>query len=251
MRACQDLLPQLVQDHQIDLVIVNGENATGGLGLSAKDAQALFRYGAHAITSGNHIWRKRDLIALMEREPRLLRPANYPSSNPGQGSGLFEALNGCLVGVINLQGRVFMDPIDCPFQTADQLIEPLQNKTPIILVDFHAEATSEKRAMGWYLDGKVSVVVGTHTHVQTADEEILPYGTGYLTDVGMTGPFDSIIGMNREIVLRKFRFARPQPFETASRDPRLCAAVFEIDEKTGRCLSIQRICQPFQREKKW
>ncbi len=234
-------LHRLIDEHQVDLVIVNGENAAAGFGLTAKIAGDLFDLGIDVITSGNHIWDKREIYEHLDCEERLLRPANYPPGLPGRGVGLFETSSGIKVGVINLEGRVFMNNLDCPFRTADQLVSELRRHTPIILVDFHGEATSEKMAMGYYLDGQVSAVIGTHTHVQTADERILPGGTAYITDVGMTGSRDAVIGIRKELAIEKFLTQLPVRFEVSKKDSWLCGVLVEVDGETGRALQVQRI----------
>lgn len=242
-QALSASLHRLVDRHMVDLVVANGENAAGGFGLTEETANDLFSCGVHVLTSGNHIWDKKDALSLIEFDDRVLRPANYPPETAGRGWGVYETASGVNVGVINLEGRVFMNNLDCPFRMADELIGRVREITPVILVDFHAEATSEKRALGWYLDGRVSVVVGTHTHVQTSDEEILPNGTGYLTDAGMTGSFDSVIGMNREQAIKKFVSQMPIKFEVAKRDIRLNGLVVEVDEGTGKALNVIRIAE--------
>lgn len=234
-------LHRLIDEHQIDLVIVNGENAAAGFGLTARIADDLFDMGIDVITSGNHIWDKREIYEHLDREERLLRPANYPPGLPGRGSGLFSTSSGIKVGVINLEGRVFMNNLDCPFRVADQLVRELRSHTPIILVDFHGEATSEKMAMGYYLDGQVSAVIGTHTHVQTADERILSGGTAYITDVGMTGSRDAVIGIRKELAIEKFLTQLPVRFDVAKKDSWLCGVLVEVDGETGRALGVQRI----------
>ena len=236
-------LDRLVDVHAVDLVVVNGENAAAGFGLTVDIARELFDLGAHVITTGNHIWDKREFIPHLDSFPALLRPANYPPGTPGRGSGIFATSAGVKVGVLNLEGRVFMNNLECPFRAADELVEELRRKTPIILVDFHAEATSEKVAMGCYLDGRVSAVVGTHTHVQTADERILPGGTAYLTDAGMTGSRDSVIGIRKELAIERFLTQLPVRFEVAKRDAVLCGALFDIDEQTGRAQAVRRILE--------
>jgi metallophosphoesterase (TIGR00282 family) len=236
-------LHRIVDRFRIDLVIANGENAAGGFGLTEDTAGELFSQGVHVLTSGNHIWDKKDALHLIECDERILRPANYPPETAGRGWGVYETASGVPVGVINLEGRVFMNNLDCPFRMADELVGQLRRTTAVILVDFHAEATSEKRALGWYLDGRVSAVVGTHTHVQTADEEILPNGTAYLTDAGMTGSFDSVIGMNREQAVRKFVSQMPVKFDVAKRDIRINGVVVEVDEETGRAVEIIRVAE--------
>ena len=240
--ALKERLDRLVDQHSIDLVIANCENSAAGFGLTVDVAEELFDYGVHAMTSGNHIWDKRDILDYLNDEPRVLRPANYPGDVPGQGSGIFKTNTGARVGIVNLEGRVFMNDLDCPFLAADQIVEELADCDAII-VDIHAEATSEKTALGWYLDGRVSAVVGTHTHVQTADERILPEGTAYITDVGMTGSRDGVIGMRREAVIEKFLTQRPVRFEVAKKDPVLCAVVIDIDETTGKARQIERVME--------
>lgn len=221
------------------LVIVNGENAAGGLGITRPTAAALFSAGADVITLGNHTFAKRDVASYLSEEPRILRPANYPPGVLGSGWGVFEASTGDKVAVVNLMGRTFMDAIDCPFRTIDAILGELDAK--IIIVDMHAEATSEKKALGWYLDGRVSAVLGTHTHVQTSDERVLPRGTAYLTDVGMTGVVDSVLGMAPSAVLSRFLTQAPGKFELAEGPTSLSGAVIEIDAETGMANSIERI----------
>jgi hypothetical protein len=239
--SCQ--LHRLIDKHQVDLVIANGENAAAGFGLTAKIAGELFEQGVDVITSGNHIWDKREIYEQLDRQERLLRPANYPPGLPGRGSGLFATSSGIQVGVINLEGRVFMNSLDCPFRAADQLADELRRHTPIILVDFHAEASSEKMALGCYLDGRVSAVIGTHTHVQTADERILAGGTAYITDAGMTGSRDAVIGIRKELAIEKFLTQLPVRFEVAKKDAWLCGVLVEVEEETGRALRVERIQQ--------
>ncbi len=234
-------LSAIVEHHEIDLVIANAENAAAGFGITREIGDQLLEWGVDVMTSGNHIWDKREALDYIGVEPRLLRPANYPAGVPGRGSYLARTADGQSVGVINVMGRVFMLSIDDPFATVLKEIESLRARTRIIFVDFHAEATSEKLAMGWHLDGKVTAVVGTHTHVQTADERILPKGTAYLTDVGMTGPHDSIIGVEIEPALGRFLTGLPSKFETATANPRLNAVVVDADEQTGRATAITRL----------
>ena len=236
-------LGRLVDRCNADLVVANGENAAAGFGLTPDIARDLFDYGVDVLTSGNHIWDKRDILDLLNREPRLLRPANYPPGLPGRGSGLFTTAGGSPVGIINLEGRVFMNNLECPFRAADGSIEELRQKTRVILVDFHAEATSEKMALGHYLDGRVSAVVGTHTHVQTADEQILPGGTAYLTDAGMTGSRDAVIGIRKELAIERFLTQLPVRFEVAKKAPMINGVLFEIDEQTGRAVAIERVTE--------
>lgn len=234
-------LHRLVDRHMVDLVIANGENAAGGFGITEDTANDLFKCGIHVLTSGNHVWDKKDSLDFINREEKLLRPANYPDGTPGRGSGLFVTAGGCKVAVLNLEGRVFMNNLDCPFRTADREIARLRAETPIIFVDFHAEATSEKASLGWYLDGRVSAMIGTHTHIQTADERILPDGTAYLTDAGMTGGFDSVIGVRKEEAITKFLSQLPVKFDIAKNNLRLNGAVIVVDELSGKALNIERI----------
>jgi 2',3'-cyclic-nucleotide 2'-phosphodiesterase len=234
-------LRTLVEHYGIDFVIANAENSAGGFGITKDVGDAILETGVDVMTSGNHIWDKKEAIAYIAAEPRLLRPANYPAGVPGRGSYVAQSGDGRAVGVINVMGRVFMLPIDDPFAVVRREIEAMRHRTKVIIVDFHAEATSEKVAMGWHLDGHVTMVVGTHTHVQTADERILLNGTAYLTDAGMTGPHDSIIGMEREPALARFLTAMPSRFEPATANPRLNGVVVEADEKTGRARAVTRL----------
>ena len=231
----------LIEQHDVDLVIANAENSANGFGVTKEIGDTLLEWGVDVMTSGNHIWDKREAIEYIATEPRLLRPANYPPGVPGRGSYVAQTGDGRAVGVINAMGRVFMLNIDDPFQVVLKEIEAIRHRTKVIIVDFHAEATSEKVAMGWHLDGKVTGVFGTHTHVQTADERILPNGTAYLTDAGMTGPHDSIIGMEREPSLGRFLNAMPSRFEPATGNPRLNGVVVSADDKTGRATKVTRI----------
>jgi metallophosphoesterase (TIGR00282 family) len=234
-------LPAIVEHHAIDFVVANAENAAAGFGVTREIGDHLLEWGVDVMTSGNHIWDKREALDYIGTEPRLLRPANYPAGVPGNGSYLARTRRGETIGVINIMGRVFMLSIDDPFAVVAREIEAMRQRTRTILVDFHAEATSEKIAMGWHLDGRVSAVVGTHTHVQTADDRILPKGTAYLTDVGMTGPHDSIIGVEIEAALSRFLTALPAKFETATANPRLHAVIVETDSQTGRATDIERL----------
>lgn len=240
-------LGHLIGERRVDLTVVNAENAAGGFGVTPAIAEELFDLGAQVLTTGNHVWDKREILEYIqsvppdsqERPRRLLRPANYPPG--GYGHGHYEGVlpSGQSFAVLNLQGRTFMPALDDPFRAADVLLSRIRAK--VILVDFHAEATSEKIAMGWYLDGRVTGVIGTHTHVPTADERVLPGGTAYQTDVGMSGPFDSVIGVEKEQILARFLTGMPGKFEAAKGDPRMCAALIECDEATGRAHSIQRL----------
>jgi len=239
--AIKKLVAPLRRDSQIDFVIANAENASGGSGITSKVADELFSYGVDVLTSGDHIWKKSEIFELINREERILRPLNFPSGAPGRGAAIFKTKNGLKVGVINVNGRVFMEALECPFKTTLAACEELAKETKIIIVDIHAEATSEKVALGWYLDGKVSAILGTHTHIQTADEKILPKGAAYITDVGMTGPYDSVIGRRVEDVLTRFLSSIPVRFEVAQENIQLHGALVEIDEKTGKAISISRV----------
>jgi len=240
-RAVERRLPKLVAQHNIDLVIANGENAAGGFGITPELAQDLFDWGIGVITTGNHAWDKKEIEDFIRREPRLLRPANYPQGVPGGGSIVVKTQRGERLAVLHLMGRAFMPTLDCPFQTARREVARLRLETAAIIVDMHAEATSEKMAMGYFLDGEVSAVVGTHTHVQTADEQMLPKGTAYVTDIGMTGPVHSVIGVKKELVIEKFLTGMPRRFEVASGPAVFCAVLIELDGTLGKALSIQRL----------
>lgn len=234
-------LAALVAHHRIDLVIANGENAAAGFGITPDIAEDFFAYGVHVITGGNHSWDKKEIVPYLADHPRLLRPANFPAGVAGTGRVTVTAQNGVKVAVINLMGRVFMTALDDPFVGALAEIAAVKHEAAIVFVDFHADATSEKVAMGWHLDGRVAAVVGTHTHIATADERVLPKGTAYITDAGMTGPHDSVIGVERHAVIQKFLTGLPQRFETAHENPRLNAVVVAADETTGRAASIERV----------
>lgn len=238
-RALARFLPELRKKYQPDLVVANGENASGGNGLTEETGKELF-FQVDVLTSGNHIWDKKEVLNYMEKEPRLLRPANYPAANPGHGYYIYQSEKGVRAAVVNLQGRVFMEPIDCPFLAADRLLAEIIPITPIVIIDFHAEATSEKQALGWYLNGRVSAVIGTHTHTPTADERLLPGGTAYITDVGMAGGLNSVIGMKPEQALQRFLTSRPQRFEPATDGLMLSAVYIDIDPASGRALNIKR-----------
>lgn len=240
-RASADLIPRLRDEHAVDFCIVNGENAAGGFGITEKIARKFFAYGADVITTGNHVWDRKDTVEFINNADRVLRPANFPAGVGGIGSGAFTAANGTTVGVVCLQGRTHLPSLDCPFRCADRIVEDLRGSTPLILIDFHAEATSEKIAFGWHLDGKASAVIGTHTHVQTADERVLPGGTAYITDAGMTGPHDSVIGARKDAVIGRFLSQMPVRFEPAEGDVKLCGALIDVDEDTGRSRSIERL----------
>ncbi|HXW04008.1 MAG TPA: TIGR00282 family metallophosphoesterase [Vicinamibacterales bacterium] len=234
-------IPVLVERENVDLVIANVENSAAGFGVTGDVAAAILDYGVHVMTSGNHVWDKKEVLEYMPREPRLLRPANFPAGVPGRGSCLARTRAGEPVGVLNLMGRIFMTPLDDPFAVGLREADALRAKTRVIIVDFHAEATSEKTAMGWHLDGRVTAVIGTHTHVQTADERILPRGTAYLTDAGMSGPHDSIIGVSVEAALGRFTSGMPAKFEAASGPARLNAVLITADASTGRATAIERV----------
>ncbi len=239
-------LPHLLETHAVDLLVINGENSAGGFGITPSIAEEIFDLGAHVITTGNHIWDKREIFEYMAvpsdshaRGRRILRPANYAVTTPG--FGVYEGVldDGQTYAVMNLQGRVFMSSCDDPFRKADELLAKIKAK--VILVDIHAEASSEKVALGWYLDGRVTAVLGTHTHIPTADERVLPLGTAYQTDVGMSGPYDSVIGVEKDLVLQRFLTGMPGKFEAAKGNPKLCAALIECDGASGRAFRIQRI----------
>lgn len=237
--ALKKYLPALVKKYSPVFIVANGENAAGGVGITEEIGRELFGL-VDVLTSGNHIWDKKEALPYLEREPKILRPANYPPKNPGKGSYVLETKEGWKAAVLNLQGRVFMEPIDCPFRTADEEVAKLRQETPLIVVDFHAEATSEKQALGWYLDGRVSAVIGTHTHVPTADEHILPRGTATITDVGMLGAYRSVIGMRPDQAMARFLTARPQRFEPAKEGLFFSAVFIQVDPKTGKAISIRR-----------
>lgn len=243
--AVKNLLPGIVKKNKVACVIANAENAAGGSGITPPIARELEGYGLDVITSGDHIWKRKEVIEILSSDRRILRPLNYPKETPGSGSTVVEVPGGVKIGVLNLIGRTFMQPVECPFRASRTEIEKIRKNTPNIFVDMHAEATSEKIALGWYLDGLVTAVMGTHTHVQTADEKILPEGTAYITDVGMTGPFDSVIGRKKEQILTRFITQMPARFEMAEGDIWLNAVLIDFDEKTGKANSIERL------QKKW
>ncbi len=240
-QALQALLPGIIVSHSIDITIANCENAAGGFGVTRKVVEELYGNEISVLTSGNHIWDKKDIEDFISDYDTLLRPANYPEGTPGKGSVVVYSALGTSVGVLNLEGRVFMKSLDCPFRIAEREIAKLKEKTDIIFVDIHAEATSEKEALGWFLDGRVSAIVGTHTHVQTADERILPLGTAYISDVGMTGPFDSVLGIKKGVALERFMTLIPNRYEVAKGDVRLQGVIVDVDDETGRGLSIERL----------
>lgn len=236
-----DYVPRLKDKYKPQVTIINGENAASGKGITEKIYKQFLNIGAQVVTLGNHTWNKRDIFDFIDDAPHMIRPANFPESNPGKGL-TYVNINGQEVAVINLQGRTFLPPTDCPFKKADELIDEAKQRTSIIFVDFHAEATSEKQAMGWYLDGRVSAVVGTHTHTQTADERILPQGTAFITDVGMTGPYDSILGVEKDTIINRFLDGLPARFEVDTKGSnQLNGCYINIDKKTGQATKIERI----------
>lgn len=240
-KATATLLPQIISEHKIDFVIANGENAAGGRGINREITDEFLRLGIEVITMGNHVWDNRDILGFIDNEPRIIRPANYPEDCPGQGYNIYSGPFGRRIAVINLSGRVFMASLECPFRTVDYILRRIQDQADIILVDIHAEATSEKQALGWYLDGRVTAVFGTHTHVQTADETILPGGTAYITDVGMTGPWQSVLGVKTKQVIERFLTQRPGHFEVAGGPIQLNAILLDIDDSSLLPVSIKRI----------
>ena len=243
-KALHALLPGLVDRHRVDYTVVNVENAAGGFGVTRDILDDLETLDINCYTSGNHIWDKRESWPLLDERPNLLRPLNYPEGNPGRGVHVGETAGGIKVATLNVEGQVFMKALPSPFDGADRALAELPDKVKVILVDFHAEATSEKQAMGFHLDGRVSGVLGTHTHVPTADARVLPGGTGFLTDVGMTGPYESVIGMRADKVLQRFYRQTPFGFEVAKRDVRLAAALLDIDETTGKARSVEGMLLP-------
>lgn len=245
-KASKEMIPVLKKDLSIDFCIANCENAAGGSGITYPVAQELYKCGIDGITMGNHTWSKKEITNFIDSDTRMTRPANYPSDLPGKGSAIISG-NGGKVGIVNVMGRVYMESIGCPFRAAEKEIEYLKNFVKVIVVDMHAEATSEKQALAWYLDGRVSCVLGTHTHVQTSDERILPCGTGYITDVGMTGPYEGILGVSKEIIIERFLTHMPVRFEIARGRVQFNAVVVEIDERSGRTTKIERISRVLDR----
>jgi 2',3'-cyclic-nucleotide 2'-phosphodiesterase len=244
MEMTSKILKTFQDQYKIDFTIANGENVTDGKGLSEQDANQLFSLGVNVLTGGNHLWDRPQAKALLGKEKRILRPMNYPKDNAGYGYVIEETKDKVKIAVANLQGKVFMFPIDCPFRSADWILGKVQEETKIIIVDFHAEATAEKMALGWYLDGRVSAVIGTHTHIQTSDSRILPKGTAYISDVGMTGPYESAIGMKKDIAIKRFMYQTPFKYESATDDVHFCGAVISVDIQTGKAIKIQRINFP-------
>lgn len=243
-RALQRTLPALRSEHDIDFVVVNVENAAGGFGVTRDIITELDALRIDCYSTGNHIWDKKEILPVLDSDPRLLRPANYPEGNPGHGLFVGETASGVSVAVINLEGRALMKNLDSPFTGADRLLDEIGDRAKVVMVDFHAETTSEKQAMGFYLDGRVSAVFGTHTHVPTADDRILPQGTAFITDVGMTGPYEGVIGFRHEKVLRKFALQTNVPLDVARRDLRLAGALVDIDVATGRAVALERLLIP-------
>ena len=243
MDVVQTWLPGLIQKYKADVVIANGENDSDGKGCTAKEGKILFDLGVHVITGGNHTWDKHQSQDYLKIEPRVLRPLNYPKGTYGNGYCLVETKKGN-VAVLNMQGRTFMQSIDCPFRTAEWIVSKLKAETNVIIMDFHAEASAEKIAMAYFLDGKVSAVIGTHTHVQTCDERIFPNGTGYITDAGMTGPYESVIGMKTTAAINRFIYQTPQKYETAENDVHICGFFLKVDPETGKTVELERILFP-------
>lgn len=240
-RAAAFHIPRLLAERQVDFCVVNGENAAGGFGLTANLARKLRSYGADVVTTGNHVWDHPEFASHLQQADDVLRPLNFPPGAPGRGCGVFHARDGSAVGVLNLQGRTSLTSIDCPFRAADEAVEALRKECDIVFVDFHAEATAEKAALAWHLDGRVSALIGTHTHVQTADERIFPGGTAFLSDAGMTGPRDSVIGIRPAIAIERFISQRPQRFKPAEGPARLCGVLVDIDPDGGRATAIERL----------
>ena len=238
--ALKTFLDRGIKPDEIDFIIANGENAAGGVGITPRVAEDIFNAGVNVITTGNHVWQRKEVSDIID-DPCIVRPANFPEGVPGKGYTIVKSQSGHNVCVINMMGRVYMKNLNCPFRTADSIIEKVSKKASVIIVDFHAEITSEKVAFGWFMDGKVSAVLGTHTHVQTADERILPEGTAYITDVGMTGPMDSVIGVKKEIVIKKYLVQMPFRFEVSDDRPAINAVIMEIDEKTAKSKEIKRV----------
>ncbi len=240
-RAVTEHLAEIVATNHIDLVLANGENAAGGFGITPALAEELFGLGIEVMTTGNHVWDKKEILDYLARQPKLLRAANYPPQAPGRGLFCGQTRSGVPFALLHLMGRVFMDSLDCPFRTAEAELARLPAECRIRIVDFHAEASSEKQAFAWHMDGRLTAVIGTHTHVPTADERVLPAGTAFITDVGMTGPYESVIGVDQQIAIRKFLTHMPARFEPAKGDVRLCAVVVDAEEATGRARSIERL----------
>lgn len=237
----QQQLPQYIQDQQIDFVIANGENAAQGSGITENLFREIVRTGVDCVTCGDHVWRRKEILPVLERDHRLLRPYNYPPESSGRGHGVYQSRSGVKIGVITLVGRIFMGPAECPFHGADRALDSVRAEAAVRFVEIHAEATSEKQALAWKLDGRVSCVFGSHTHVPTADETILPQGTAYITDIGMTGPHDSVIGRDKHSVIYRFETGMHAPFTVASNDVRLCGAKVTVDSDSGKATAIERV----------
>lgn len=246
--SVKQLLPKLRKQHNINFTIANGENAAGGFGITAKVTAELLEYGVDVITMGNHVWANKEVPQILTEESRLLRPANYPEGVPGQGVGIYSASDHTKIAVINLCGRTFMNFLDCPFQRVEKELEKIKPRASVTVIDFHAEATSEKLSMGWFLDGKVTAVIGTHTHVQTADEQILPQGTAYITDIGMAGPLDSILGIKKDLIINRFITQMPVKFEVARGATILGACIIEVDSSNGKAQNIVRLQEYLSKE---
>ncbi len=238
------LLKNYLEKYKVDFCIANGENLTEGKGLTAEDAKKLFELGVNVITTGNHLWDRWHTRELLEKEKNILRPLNYPRENSGNGYVIYDLGTKGKVGVMNLQGRTYMQPIDCPFKTADWAVGKIRQETKVVFIDMHAEASAEKMALAWHLDGRVSAIVGTHTHTPTADARILPKGTAYITDVGMTGPYDSVIGMRKDLAIKRFLYQTPFKYEIAEHDVHFCAVALEVDVETGKATKFEGIVFP-------
>jgi hypothetical protein len=244
LELVENVLKSYIQKYNADFCIANGENLVEGKGINEEMAARVFNCGVHVITGGNHLWDNWHAKKLLAANRNVLRPLNYPSENPGNGFIVYDIEGKGKVGVLNLQGRVYMQPIDCPFKKGDWAVEKIREQTKVIFVDMHAEATAEKIALGWHLDGRVSAIVGTHTHIPTADARILPRGTAYITDVGMTGPYDSVIGLKKDIAIRRFIHQTPYKYEIASYDVRMCGVFLQVDVETGKALKFVRFTFP-------
>lgn len=244
--AIEEALPSLKKEFQIDFVVVNAENAAGGAGLTSKISQELLKAGCDVLTLGDHVWDQKELEGYLDQTDAVIRPANFPEGTPGRGWCVQKTASGQKIGVVNLLGRVFMRyHLECPFRTLERIIEQIRKETPVVIVDMHAEATSEKVALGHFVDGRVSVVFGTHTHIQTADEKVLPKGTAYITDLGMTGPYDSVIGQRKEDIIKRFLTSMPAKFQVAENDVIVHGVVINVDDKTGRAQRIARVQKKF------
>lgn len=244
LQLVETVLKNYIQKYDVDICIANGENLIEGKGINEEGAAKLFDIGIHVITGGNHTWDNWHSRKVLGANRNVLRPLNYPSENPGNGFVVYDLGEKGKVGVLNLQGRVYMQPIDCPFKKSDWAVEKIHEHTRVVLVDFHAEATAEKIALGWYLDGRITALIGTHTHIQTADAHILPRGTAYITDAGMTGPYDSVIGLKKEIAIRRFLHQTPYKYEMASHDVRLAGVYVKADVESGKALAIEQFLFP-------